>query len=74
MLARYSSERRTGCANERPSGSVRGALGNWCPYRDRQRSGYLRFDALLSRCYCFFLEWTGLEFHSGNLSSHFPFH
>jgi hypothetical protein len=30
------SERRTGCANERPSGSVRGAPGNWCPYRDRQ--------------------------------------
>jgi hypothetical protein len=23
-------------ANERPSGSVRGAPGNWCPYRDRQ--------------------------------------
>ena len=29
---------RTGCANERPSGSVRGAPGNWCPYRDRQAS------------------------------------
>jgi len=26
-LGRYSSERRTGCANERPSGSVRGAPG-----------------------------------------------
>ena len=36
MLGRYSSEIRTGCANERPSGSVRGAPGNWCPYRDRQ--------------------------------------
>jgi hypothetical protein len=35
MLGRYSSEIRTGCANERPSGSVRGAPGNWCPYRDR---------------------------------------
>ena len=35
-LGRHSSEIRTGCANERPSGSVRGALGNWCPYRDRQ--------------------------------------
>jgi len=35
-LGRYSSEIRTGCANERPSGSVRGAPGNWCPYRDRQ--------------------------------------
>src|SRR5215472_18380619 len=38
-LDRYSSERRTGCANERPSGSVRGALGNRCPYRDRQSLG-----------------------------------
>jgi hypothetical protein len=27
MLARYSSSIRTGCANERPSGSVRGAPG-----------------------------------------------
>src|ERR1700688_2704923 len=35
-FGRYSSERRTGCANERPSGSVRGEPGNWCPYRDRQ--------------------------------------
>ena len=35
-LGRYSSEIRTGCANERPSGSVRGAPGDWCPYRDRQ--------------------------------------
>jgi hypothetical protein len=33
-LGRHSSEIRTGCANERPSGSVRGAPGNWCPYRD----------------------------------------
>src|ERR1039458_269145 len=38
LLGRYSSEIRTGCANERPSGSVRGAPGNWCPYRDRQQS------------------------------------
>jgi hypothetical protein len=38
MLIRYSSEIRTGCANERPSGSVRGAPGNWCPYRDQQLS------------------------------------
>jgi hypothetical protein len=37
MLGRYSSEITTGCANERPSGSVRGALGNWCPYRDQQQ-------------------------------------
>src|ERR1035438_6573698 len=39
MLGRYSSAIRTGCANERPSGSVRGAPGNWCPYRDRQLHG-----------------------------------
>jgi hypothetical protein len=38
-LGRYSSEIRTGCANERPSGSVRGAPGDWCPYRDHQLSG-----------------------------------
>jgi len=31
---RYSSEIRTGCANERPSGSVRGAISNDRPYRD----------------------------------------
>ena len=36
-VGRYSSAIRTGCANERPSGSVRGAPGNWCPYRDHQR-------------------------------------
>jgi len=30
--------RRTGCANERPSGSVRGVPGNWYPYRGRQFS------------------------------------
>jgi hypothetical protein len=35
-LGRSSSARRTGCAKERPSGSVRGAPGNRCPYRDRQ--------------------------------------
>jgi hypothetical protein len=34
MLGRYLSEIRTGCANERPSGSVRGATSNGCPYRD----------------------------------------
>ena len=34
-LGRYSSEIRTGCANERPSGSVRGAVSNARPYRDR---------------------------------------
>ena len=39
-FGRPFSERRTGCANERPSGSVRGALGDRCPYRDLySRSG-----------------------------------
>jgi hypothetical protein len=33
------SDKKTGCAKERPSGSVRGAPGNWCPYRDRQIDG-----------------------------------
>jgi len=35
-FGRYSSARRTGCASERTSGSVRGAPGNRCPYRDQQ--------------------------------------
>src|SRR5271169_7086696 len=34
-LCRYSSEIRTGCANKRPSGSVRGATSHGCPYRDQ---------------------------------------
>src|SRR5215467_1623559 len=33
-LCRQSSEIRTGCANERPSGSVRGVSREWYPYRD----------------------------------------
>src|SRR5215469_10683852 len=33
-LRRQSSEIRTGCANERPSGSVRGVPREWYPYRD----------------------------------------
>jgi hypothetical protein len=33
-LRRYSSKIRTGCANKRPSGSVRGAISNDRPYRD----------------------------------------
>jgi hypothetical protein len=45
MLGRYASEIRTGCANERPSGSVRGAPGNWCPYRDRHLT-----DGFLAGC------------------------
>ena len=36
MAGRYSSEIRTGCANQRPSGSVRGAASDGCPYRDHQ--------------------------------------
>ena len=35
-VGRHLSKIRTGCPNERPSGSVRGAPSNWCPYRDRQ--------------------------------------
>jgi hypothetical protein len=35
-LRRYTSEIRTGCANERPSGSVRGVPREWYPYRDQQ--------------------------------------
>jgi hypothetical protein len=41
MVGCYSSEIRTGCANKRSSGSVRGAPGNWCPYRDRQSADFL---------------------------------
>src|SRR6266496_4617431 len=36
VLGRYLSKRRTGCANERPSGSVRGVPRKWYPYRDHQ--------------------------------------
>ena len=35
-FGRYSSARRTGCANERPSGSVRGVPREGYPYRVRQ--------------------------------------
>src|SRR5580692_3413062 len=38
-LRRHSSEIRTGCANQRPSGSVRGATRNGCPYRARKLTG-----------------------------------
>jgi hypothetical protein len=37
-LGCHSSEIRTGCANQRPSGSVRGATRNDCPYRARNRA------------------------------------
>jgi hypothetical protein len=43
-LCRQSSAIRTGCANERPSGSVRGAISNGCPYRD-PTTGFLALDA-----------------------------
>jgi hypothetical protein len=33
-LRRQSSAIRTGCANKRPSGSVRGVSREWYPYRD----------------------------------------
>src|SRR6202051_1295927 len=36
VFGRYSSARRNGRAYERPSGSVRGAPRNRCPYRDQQ--------------------------------------
>ena len=36
MLGRYSSAIRAACANERSCGSVRGAISDGCPYRDRQ--------------------------------------
>jgi hypothetical protein len=49
MFGRYSSARRTGCANERPSGSVRGAPGNRCPYRDRQQPELSGVDKTLAQ-------------------------
>jgi hypothetical protein len=50
MAGRYSSEIRTGCANQRPSGSVRGAASNGCPYRDRQRRRFDRKPCRLRGC------------------------
>src|SRR5499425_1322959 len=35
-LCCHSSEIRTGCANKRSSGSVRGVSREWYPYRDQQ--------------------------------------
>src|SRR5215472_11252017 len=35
-LRRYPSAMRTGCANQRPSGSVEGVVSNHDPYSDRQ--------------------------------------
>src|SRR5215472_17130573 len=39
-LRRESSEIRTGCAKERPSGSVRGVSREWYPYRDPTRTRF----------------------------------
>src|SRR5215475_4204538 len=45
-LCRHSSAIRTGCANKRSSGSVRGVSREWYPYRDRQQpTSYLMFAA-----------------------------
>src|ERR1019366_4900392 len=38
-VRRYASEIRAVCANERTYGSVRGAVGDHCPYRDRSPEG-----------------------------------
>ena len=48
-IGRYSSARRTGCAKERSSGSVRGAPGNRCSYRDRQLSHASGVQAFIKR-------------------------
>ena len=40
------SKRRTGCAKERPSGSVRGAPGDRWPYRDQQLRRQARYAGL----------------------------
>jgi hypothetical protein len=50
-VGRNSSEIRTGCANQRPSGSVRGAPGNWCPYRDRQLTRTEPYSEYNSPCH-----------------------
>src|SRR5262245_40219135 len=39
-LCRQLSAIRTGCANERPSGSVEGVMSNHDPYSDRQLIGF----------------------------------
>jgi hypothetical protein len=46
LLGRYSSEIRTGCANKRPSGSVRGAVSNDRPYRDPKTSAPASIDEM----------------------------
>src|ERR1700756_6021453 len=50
-LRRQSSAIRTGCANERPSGSVRGVSREWYPYRDLIYPGSRNFPvAHLCNC------------------------
>src|SRR5580698_7483944 len=51
-LRRHTSEIRTGCANKRPSGSVRGAISNDRSYRDRQSGGDGPFSRVQRLCYC----------------------
>src|SRR5215472_16440607 len=47
-LRRYTSAIRTGCANERPSGSVEGVVSDHDPYSDRQlRKGKIRLSAIV---------------------------
>jgi reverse transcriptase-like protein len=48
-LCRYSSAIRTGCANERSSGSEEGVVSNHDPYSDRQLSSVRRPAAAASR-------------------------
>src|SRR6266851_10455443 len=43
-LRRQSSTIRTGCANERPSGSARGVPREWYPYRDLTETALYRVN------------------------------
>src|SRR4029077_15381926 len=54
-LRRQSSEIRTGCANERPSGSVRGVPRKRYPYRDLK----MPRQGVLSAIACFRHSCTG---------------
>jgi len=75
-LGRYSSEIRTGCAKERPSGSVRGAPGDWCPYRDHQPSGgavELLMVRLLCMCFLNDLVYQGRGEHRPYLLRRFAY-
>jgi len=48
-LRRHDSAVRAGCTSKRPSGSVRGALGNRRPYRDSAGRRCLRRERYLQR-------------------------